>query len=196
MRLFVLARHAESTLNHQNRINGDPLIPADLTDAGRTQARLLGQELSALPIELCVHTRFGRTRVTADLALEGRTVPMLEEPLLDDVNVGELEGQTVDEYHAWKREHPARSKPFPGGESLDDAARRYARGFRRLLERSEQVILVVAHEIPIRYALNGAAESKELDGPVHAIPNARPYLFDDSNLERAVVGIEHSARLS
>lgn len=192
----MLARHAESTLNHQNRINGDPQVPADLTDSGRMQARLLGQELAAMPIDLCVHTRFGRTRVTAELALEGRAVPMLEEPLLDDVNVGELEGKTIDEYRAWKRVHADRSHPFPGGESLDDAARRYAGGFRRLLGRSERVILVVAHEIPIRYALNAAAQSADLDAPAHAIPNARPYLFDDTSLERAVAGIEASARLS
>jgi len=31
---------------------------------------------------------------------------------------------------------------------------------------------------------------------VPAIPNARPYLFDDSSLERAASGIEASARLS
>jgi broad specificity phosphatase PhoE len=195
MRLFVLARHAESTLNHQNRINGDPLVPADLTESGRTQARLLGQELSALPIELCVHTRFGRTRVTAELALAGRAIRVLEEPLLDDIDVGELEGQTVDDYRAWKRAH-THSDRFPGGESLDEAAGRYARGFGRLLERSESVILVVAHEIPIRYALNAAARSDDLDGPAHAIPNARPYLFDESSLERAVAGIEGASRLS
>jgi len=195
MRLYVLARHAETTLNHQNRINGDPLVPADLTESGRTQAQLLGQEVSALPIDLYVHTRFGRTRVTAELALEGRNIAGLEEPLLDDVDVGELEGWTLDEYRAWKRAH-ARSEPFPGGESLDDAARRYAGGFRKLLDRSEQVILVVTHEIPIRYALNAAARSEDLDAPVHAIPNARPYLFDDSSLERAASGIEASARLS
>jgi broad specificity phosphatase PhoE len=195
MRLFVLARHAETTLNHQNRINGDPLIPADLTDSGRTQARMLGDELSALPIDLYVHTRFGRTRVTAELALAGRDIPAVEEPLLDDVDVGELEGQTVDDYRAWKRAH-ARSERFPGGESLDDAARRYAGGFRTLLGRAERVILVVAHEIPIRYALNAAVGSEDLDAPVHAIPNARPYLFDGSSLELAVSRIETLARLS
>ena len=195
MRLFVLARHAQSTLNLQNRVNGDHLVPADLTEVGEAQARLLGQELSALPIDLYVCTRFRRTRETAELALEGRTVPALEEPLLDDVDVGELEGWTLDEYRAWKRAH-TRSDPFPGGESLNDAARRYAQAFRRLLERPEPVMLVVVHEIPIRYALNAAASSGELDAPVHDVPNATPHLFDDSSLERAVAGIEKLARLS
>ena len=51
-------------------------------------------------------------------------------------------------------------------------------------------ILAVCHEIPIRYALNAAAGSDRLDGPEHRIPNATPYLFDESALERAAEGIE------
>jgi broad specificity phosphatase PhoE len=192
MRLFALARHAESTLNHQNRVNGDPTVPADLTEEGRRQARLLGEELAGLAVDVCIHTEFGRTRVTAEIALEGRDVPFVEEPLLDDVDIGDLEGWTVDDYRAWKRGH-RRSDEFPGGESLDDAARRYADAFERLLARDEQVLVVVAHEIPIRYALNGARGSDDLDAPVHAIPNARPYLFGAEALERAAQRIEQLA---
>jgi broad specificity phosphatase PhoE len=193
VRLFVLSRHAESTLNHQNRVNGDPSVPADLTESGRAQAMLLGQELSGLPVDVCVHTRFGRTRVTAELALAGRAVEFREEPLLDDVDVGELEGWSIDDYRAWKREHD-RGDAFPEGESLDDAARRYARGFRALLDTTEGVVLVVAHEIPIRYALNAAAGSEDLDSPAHAIPNARPYLFDAATLELAAGRIDEFVR--
>ena len=61
--------------------------------------------------------------MTAELALEGRSVPFFEEPLRDDVNVGELEGRPVGDYRAWKQQH-ARSDPFPGGESLARAAAR------------------------------------------------------------------------
>ena len=189
MRLYVIARHAESTLNLERRVNGDPDVPVALTERGREESRQLGIQVANVPLELCVHTRFGRTRETAGLALEGRGVPFACEPLLDDIDVGELEGRTIDDYRAWKRAH-TRADAFPGGESLDDAARRYAKGFRRLLERPEQRILVVCHEIPVRYALNAAGGSKELDGPVHELRNATPYLFDEEALARAVAGIE------
>ena len=139
-----------------------------------------------------MHTRFGRTLQTAQIAVAGRRVPLLEQPLLDDIDVGDLEGQTIDEYRAWKRAH-ARDDPFPGGETLDDAARRYAAAFENLLARPERRVLVVCHEIPVRYALNAAAGSATLDGPAHEIGNCVPHLFDELGLQRAVDGIRRLA---
>jgi broad specificity phosphatase PhoE len=188
VRLFVLTRHAHSTLNVANRVNGDPSVPVPLTADGRSEAERLGHQLAEIPLDLCVHTRFGRTQETADEALRGRDVPRLEEPLLDDIDVGDLEGVTLEEYRAWKRNH-TRQDPFPGGESLDGAAQRYAQAFERLLERPEQTLLVVCHEVPVRYALNAGAGSDDLDGPDRSIPNAAPYLFDETALARAAVRI-------
>ncbi len=192
MRLFVLTRHAHSTLNVANRINGDPSVPVPLTADGRSEAEQLGHQLAGIPLDVCIHTRFGRTQETADEALRGRNVPRVEEPLLDDIDVGELEGATLEEYRTWKRIHTRKDR-FPGGESLDDAAQRYARAFERLLERSERRVLVVCHELPVRYALNADAGSAALDGPVHSIPNATPYLFDETALARAAAGIRSLA---
>jgi broad specificity phosphatase PhoE len=188
MRLYVITRHGESTLNLENRVNGDPGVPVHLTDKGREEARLLGQQLAHVPIDVCVHTPFQRTRETAEVALAGRHVPFEEVPELGDLDIGELEGKTVEDYRAWKREHTRRD-PFPGGESLDDAARRYADAYGRLLERPEATILIVTHEIPLRYAINAADGSDELDGPAHQLANATPYLFDEVALMRAVAQI-------
>ena len=195
MPLYVLVRHAHSVLNLERRVNGDPSVPARLTEEGRRQARQLGLQLAQVRLELVVHTRFPRTRETAELALAARTpvsavVRTEVEPLLDDIDIGELDGLSIDDYRAWKREHPDRETPFPGGESLDDAARRYASAFRLLTARPERTVLVVCHEIPIRYALNAAAGSDDLDAPAHAIPNATPYLFDRDALARAASHID------
>ena len=189
MRLFVLARHAQSTLNLEQRVTGDPALDVPLTEQGRKEARLLGIQLANLPLDVCVHTRFPRTRLTAELVVAGRDVRLETEPLLDDIAIGELEGSTLVEYRAWKSRH-ARSEAFPGGESLDAAAQRYALAYRRLLDTKHSSVLVVCHEIPIRYALNGAAGSDSLEGPVHEIPNAVPFCFDEDALDRAAAGIE------
>jgi broad specificity phosphatase PhoE len=192
VRLFVLSRHAESVLNLENRVNGDPGVPAPLTERGREQAALLGLHLRGLSLDACVHTRFGRTLETARIALEGRDVPLFKEELLDDVRIGELEGSTLDDYRAWKRGR-TRADRFPGGESLDEAALRYAEAYRRLLALPHDAVLVVCHEIPIRYALNAVGGSGDLDAPVHSIPNASPFVFDAEALAKAADEIERLA---
>jgi broad specificity phosphatase PhoE len=193
VRLFLLARHGESLLNVAGLVNADPKRDKGLSPLGEEEARDLARQLAGIPIDLAVTSQFPRTHQTATLALGGREVPSIEVPELDDVRIGELEGKTLAEYRAWKRDRP-RSDPFPGGgESLDDAAARYAAAYRSLLARPERIVLVVCHEIPVRYAINAAAGSDDLDRPVHDVRNAVPYLFDERALAAAAEGI---ARLS
>lgn len=191
--IVAVARHAHSTLNLERRVNGDPAVDVPLTDQGRDEAARLGAQLSGIELDLCVCTRFPRTKETARAALAGRAVRIEIEPLLDDVKIGHLEGAPLDEYREVKQ-RLGRKERFPGGESLDEAARRYAAGYRRVLERGGGRVLVICHEIPLRYALNAAAGSDELDGPpFHELPNAVPYLFDADVLSRAVARIEDLA---
>jgi broad specificity phosphatase PhoE len=192
VRVFLLARHAQSQLNLERLVNGDPALEVPLTEQGVAEAARLGLQVANIPLDLAVHTRFGRTEATLRAALGDRDVPLREEPLLDDIDVGDLEGCTIDEYRAWKREHH-RSDPFPGGESLDDAARRYARGARALLALDADRVLVVCHEIPVRYLLNAAAGSTDLDGPTHDIPNATPFAFGEAELARAADAVDRLA---
>jgi broad specificity phosphatase PhoE len=188
--LFLLVRHAHSVLNLEQRVNGDPSVDVRLTEQGREEAKLLGAQVAHLELELCVHSRFPRARETTELAMAGRDVPLEVEPLLDDVDIGDLEGWEIRRYREVKRSL-GRDQPFPGGESLNDAARRYALAFRRLADRGAGRVLVVCHEIPVRYALNAAAGSDSLDGPpFHEIPNAVPFLFELDALAAAAGRIE------
>ncbi len=191
MELCILARHGESVYNVQKRINGDPTIEVELSDRGRAEAARLGLHIAHVQIDVCVHTRFLRTIQTARLALGERagSVRFVCEPLLDDINAGELEGQPISEFLSWKQAHGP-DVPFPGGESRLDAAARYAQGYRALAARPEPVVLAVCHELPIRFALNAAADSESLEQPKHQIANADPYLFEPSTLKRAADRIE------
>jgi broad specificity phosphatase PhoE len=192
VRTFLLARHGESRFNVAGLVNADPALDTGLSSLGESQARQLGRQLAALEIDLVVTSRFPRAQQTARLALEPRDVPHVVLAELDDVKVGRLEGQTLADYRAWKHGRP-RSEAFPGGESLDDAAVRYADAYRSLVARTEQVTLVVCHEIPVRYAVNAALGSEELDAPVHDVPNATPYLFGEPGLAAAAARIAELA---
>jgi probable phosphoglycerate mutase len=192
MRLFLVCRHGQSLFNVDKIVNGDPELDRGLSEQGIEEAERLAGQLAALPLELVAVSPFPRALQTANIALDGRDVPHLVDDELGDVRIGGLEGATLDAY----RESPAhsnRKERFPGGESLDEAALRYAGAFERLLAREEPTTLVVCHEIPVRYLVNAAAGSDTLDGPLHYVANAAPYFFDDESLRRAVERIRELA---
>ncbi|MFL5926914.1 MAG: histidine phosphatase family protein [Gaiellaceae bacterium] len=186
MRLLLLARHGQSILNVSGLVNGDPRRDKGLSPLGVAEARKLGSQVAGVSIDFCITSEFPRARQTAELALEGRDAVRCEvDGDLDDIRIGELEGRTLADYRTWKRAH-TRQDSFPGGESLDASARRYADAYERLLDRTEQTVLCVCHEIPVRYLVNAAAGSDDLDGPLHDIANATPYAFDAAGLSRGV----------
>lgn len=192
MRLLLLVRHGQSLFNVDGVVNGDPALDRGLSPLGVDQARTLGLQIAGVAIDLCVVSAFPRARETARLALEGRdAVPWETDPALNDVRIGELEGRTIADYQNWKHAH-ARDEPFPGGESLDANARRYAGAYERLLHHVADTILCVCHEIPVRYAVNAAAGSEDLDAPLHDVSNATPYLLDAAGLARAVERLARS----
>jgi probable phosphoglycerate mutase len=188
MHLLLLARHGQSQLNVRGVVNGDPGRDPGLSELGIAQAGGLAFQLAPVALDVYVTSRFPRAQETARLALGGRDVPHVVDEGLDDIRIGELEGRTLADYRVWKHGR-TRADRFPGGESLDEAAQRYAAAFERLLERPEGTILCVCHEIPVRYAVNAAGDSSRLDGPLHDVPNAQPYVFDRAGLRRAAEGL-------
>jgi len=149
----LLTRHAESAASVDGRTSGDPRRRVPLTEAGREQAHALRERLAHEELELCVVTEFLRTQETADIALEGRDLPRLVLPALDDIRFGDYEGRLLADYRVWARAHGPEDVVPGGDESRADAVRRYAGAFRTLIGRPEPSILVVAHSLPIRYAL-------------------------------------------
>jgi 2,3-bisphosphoglycerate-dependent phosphoglycerate mutase len=192
MRLFLVARHGQSLFNVDKVVSGDPALDRGLSEQGIEEAELLAGQLAALPLDLVAVSPFPRALQTANIALAGREVPHLVDEDLGDVRIGELEGKSLDAYRDTPA-HSNRRERFPGGESLDEAALRYASAFGRLLARAEPATLVVCHEIPVRYLANAAGGSSELNWPLKFVANATPYLFDETSLSRAVERIRQLA---
>ena len=196
MRLLLLARHGQSLFNVDGIVNGDPARDRGLSAQGGEEAVALSRQVAAVQIDLCVVSRFPRAQETARIALgEARAVavPRVVDSDLDDIRIGELEGRTLDDYRTWKHGR-SRDEPFPGGESLDDASRRYADAYERILRRDEETVLCICHEIPVRYAINMASGSEEFDAPLHDVRNATPYVFDAAGLQRAVERLRRLSR--
>jgi broad specificity phosphatase PhoE len=159
-----------------------------LSARGRDEARRLGEQLRDEPLELCVITEFRRVRETADIALAGRDVPRLVVPELNDPLYGPYEGAEIEDYRAWASTQPSSAVP-EGGESRLAIVERYVRGFRLVLARPEQSILVVCHSLPISYALGGR-EGTPPGARVPLAEHATPYPFTRGELEAAVALLE------
>jgi len=184
----LLTRHAESEFSVRGLTNGDPEIEVALTAHGREQARRLGEQLASTEIDLCAVSEFQRAQETADLALTGRDVPRLVLPELNDIRFGEFEGRLLADYRAWARAHGPEDE-VPGGESRAESVRRYVAAFGTIRARPEPTILVVAHSLPIRYALNAAAGG--LPKPaMQPVPYAEPFPLSAPELTAAVERLE------
>jgi broad specificity phosphatase PhoE len=186
MEQLILARHGESEYSLRGLLNGDPSVEVGLTERGEEQARALGRELAEEPLDLAVHSGFLRTRATLELVLEGRYVPVLEEPRLADPRAGSFEGQTLEAYRGWAWNGASRVETPGGGESRLAVAQRYRAAYRTLMERPERTILAVIHALPIAYLLlarDGQPPRPRVDIGIEC---AQPYPFTRAELERSL----------
>jgi broad specificity phosphatase PhoE len=187
---LILARHAETELNVRDVLNGDAALDVGLTPRGREQARGLGRV--AGPVDLAAHTEFARTRETAELAWPD--APRIAVAKLNEIRFGRFEGtRWADGYGDWvSSSGPLEACPG-GGESRAEAIRRYVRGYRRLIERPEATVALVAHGAHVRYvslALAGRAPEPVLE----RVPLATPLVVSRADLARAVELLEAWAR--
>ena len=185
MQRVLLTRHGESEFSSRAMTNGDPTVACGLTAAGRTQAGLLGELLAETELDLCVTSEFERVRETADLALAGRDVKRLVLPGLNDIRFGRFEGGPLRDYRAWAHTHGPTDEVPGGGESRVETVRRYVESYRTILERPEPSILVVAHGLTVRYALD-ATDGRPPAPSVENIPYAEPFTLTAAQLTGAV----------
>ena len=160
--LVYLARHAQTASSAVDSFNGRGELP--LTEAGREQARKLGDRLSGVRFAAVVRSPLGRTRETAVLVAAGCEQVVL--PGLTELDYGAWEGLSPAQarardpavYDAWV-DNPARTPP-PGGETAAQVAERALATLREIEARFEPgPVLAVSHKATLRIlaaALTGA----------------------------------------
>lgn len=182
-RRFTFVRHAGTVYNELHLLNGDPRVPVPLEAEGHVAAIALGARLARCPFDLALHTRFPRTRATLMLMLGRRhDVRIAVEPAFDDIDVGVFEGKDVSAYRAWRAEHGP-GEAVPGGESRLHALARYATGCARVLARNDaRSVLLVVHDVPIRFLHNAMLPADPLEGPVRTVANLECLSVGESQL--------------
>jgi broad specificity phosphatase PhoE len=189
---LLVVRHALAGSNRDGLASC--AVPGQgLTPEGVEQATTLNDELRDVEISLGISSELARTRETLALALEGRNVPMLALADLNEIDFGSFAEGPLDLYRAWAASHPPDEHAPGGGDSRASAAARFARALRAVLERPEEVVVLVWHALAIRYLLDGA--SGLVPAPlITPVPHAAPHRLSHHEVERAADLLEAWSR--
>lgn len=147
----IIARHGETDWNVGEVFRGRADVP--LNQTGQAQAQALGRHLAGLDIGAVYSSPLKRAMDTA-AAIAGHhdlEVTVVDE--LMDIDFGQWQGlgqaeikSRYPELHRQWQEQP-HLVAFPGGESLDDVARRAMRVVDRAVESGGSSTVLVSHRV-------------------------------------------------
>lgn len=192
MKLLILARHGFAGSN-RDRVASCVVPGEGLTPEGIEQSRGLAALLEAEEISIGIATELARTRETLELALGARDVPRLVVDELNEIDFGAYADGPLDEYRAWAASRSPAERAPGDGESRADAAARFSRGLRLLLERPEPVVLHVGHALALRYAVD-AAQGLEPASLIAPVDHATPFRLTAPEVESAAALLEDWCR--
>ena len=142
MSIYVV-RHGQTDWNRDGAVQGRYDVP--LNETGRAQAREAGVALQGIHIDKCYCSPAARARETAEIALDGRDVPIVFDNRLVEIAYGDYEGTNwrLPEYQKARRRIAYRNK---NGESYLDVAFRVYGFLEEIREEAEKSnVLLVCH---------------------------------------------------
>ena len=135
LRLYLI-RHGEVAGAGEGRLLGR--TDAALSDRGMFQAHRLAEELSQARLTAVYSSDLQRARMTAEIIGERSKLPVEQNPVWREIDMGEWEGRTLAELHQEDPEPVAQllddpaSFRYPGGESFASFIQRVQNGLDQL----------------------------------------------------------------
>lgn len=146
-RLIYFVRHGQTYFNESHRLQGR--CDAPLTDLGQSQVRECAAVLQNHYFDQVFCSPMGRTRQTAEILLKDREIhPHLLEDL-QEVDLGELDGQVVEENAELRACFETLDFSRLRGESRESLKARVTRVFQYLLSNTKEDdrILLISHGV-------------------------------------------------
>ncbi len=141
--ILYMIRHGETDWNKAGKVQGHSDIP--LNEYGRELARRTGEGMRKLSIDLAYTSPLIRARETAEIVLAGREIPLIEEPLIQEIGFGDYEGFRYkgeapdpgsEAFNRFFRD-PASYVPTRNGETIEALEERVDAFLHTLYENSE-----------------------------------------------------------
>ena len=156
---LIYETHSTTVDNEEGRATG--WLPGVLSEAGREQARELGERRRDDNVDAVFTSDLARAVETAEIAFAGSDLPLFKDWRLRECNYGELNGRPVAEIDAVKA-HSVQS-PYPAGESYRQVADRIASLLDDLVARFDGArIVLVSHAAP-RWAIEHLLGGRPLE---------------------------------
>jgi probable phosphoglycerate mutase len=171
-----LVRHGETEWVLSRKHTGRTDLP--LTARGEQQAQALAPHLASIRFAQVLVSPLQRARRTAELAGLGDAIELDDD--LMEVDYGEYEGRTTTEIRRARPDWDLWRDGCPGGETIEDAARRTERVIARA-RQADGPVLLVAHGHLLRTLTARALELAPEAG--------RHFKLDPSTI--SIIGSEH-----
>lgn len=158
MTKLILVRHGQTIWNKLGKYQGQADV--ELSDAGKRQAELLGDNFPIKHIDAVFSSPLIRARETAEAVAGKFNLPVVTCEAFREINFGDWEGLTYDEIHQkWPQEHDMLFQSpdqltCPNGESFAEVQNRAAGKMLEIIkEYDEKVVVITAHGGVIRTML-------------------------------------------
>lgn len=162
MRLYMI-RHGQTDWNKVKRLQGSSDIL--LNEQGEALAKVTGEGMKKIPLDLCFTSPLKRAVRTAELVCGGRDIPIIEESRIREISFGDYEGcihglngyNIPDpDFNNFFRKPEAYHVP-PNGESLQELLRRTGDFLREITQEEslkDKNILIATHGAALRALLS------------------------------------------
>jgi broad specificity phosphatase PhoE len=161
---IVFETHATSLDNEAGLASG--WFDVDLSPSGELQARALGERYSADEVATVYCSDLRRAWRTAELAFEGRALPIVLDSRLRECDYGGLTRRPATEIDAVR--YAYLMMPFPHGESYEQAVRRVSTCLTEIgSAHAGRTVLIIGHRATF-YAIRHLLEGEPLERVIAA----------------------------
>jgi isoleucyl-tRNA synthetase len=149
---YFVMRHGESLHNTKNRMSTrDHGGKSHLTENGKKEVEKTAQSLLSKKIDIVIVSPFARTKETFEIVNKVLNIPkenVIFDERIAEINAGEFDGKTIEEYHAYfANDYEYFTKTPPKGENFTDIRKRCGNILYELDNKYKgKNILLISHD--------------------------------------------------
>ena len=151
MKVYFI-RHGQTNYNVLDLCNDDPTKDVHLTELGKQQAKIVGEKIKNIKLDIAIVSELPRTKETASIITDNRPIEFKVEPRINDRKTG-FDGKPVSDFLEALKPDIFNLK-LSNGESFREEKKRAFSFLEELKNYNLTNVLVVSHS-EILQIING-----------------------------------------